>query len=37
MTAWIPLIALYILDMLWFGYQIIPAPTDVELWGEEIE
>ena len=37
MTAWIPLIALYILDMLWFGYQIKHAPTDEELWGEEIE
>ena len=30
MTVWIPVI-------LGMGYQIRHAPTDVELWGEEIE
>ena len=34
MTVWIPLT---IPVILWMGYQIRHAPTDVELWGEEIE
>ena len=37
MTVWIPLIVLYIQVILWMGYPIRHAPTDVELWGEEIE
>ena len=37
MTVWIPLIVLYIPVILGMGYQIRHAPTDVELWGEEIE
>ena len=28
---------LYVLGMLWLAYQIRTAPSDLELWGEEIE
>ena len=38
MTAlWISFAALYALGMLWLAYQIRTAPSDLELWGEEIE
>jgi uncharacterized protein with PQ loop repeat len=31
------IITLFILCCIWLIYSIITAPTDVELWGEEIE
>lgn len=36
-VLWISAVALYIAGMLWFIYQVISAPSDLELWGEEIE
>ena len=35
-VLWISFAALYALGMLWLAYQIT-APSDLDLWGEEIE
>ena len=38
MTAlWISFAALYALGMLWLAYQIRTPPSDLGLWGGEIE
>lgn len=36
-VLWISFAALYALGMLWLAYQIRTAPSDLDLWGEEIE
>ncbi len=37
MTAIIIIGAIYVIGWLWFLYELKNAPTDVELWGKEIE
>ena len=36
-VLWISFVTLYVLCMLWLAYQIRTAPSDLDLWGEEIE